>query len=142
MMRRWRSVVVKRIFCYQPFSVLCTEFYSNINYLSFTCRLFLSLRLQFILLDTKRCLFQLFSCFFVFFFQDDKSDESDDDDDDDDDEDDDSEDEAMEEEEGEDEKMDEEPVDQNFRMELMKVLQQKNALVGGQAFQLVRSDFK
>ncbi|XP_014264744.3 myb-binding protein 1A-like protein [Maylandia zebra] len=60
--------------------------------------------------------------------EDDKSDESDDDDDDDDDEDDDSEDEAMEEEEGEDEKMDEEPVDQNFRMELMKVLQQKNAL--------------
>lgn len=47
-----------------------------------------------------------------------------------------------EEEEGEDEKMDEEPVDQNFRMELMKVLQQKNALVGVQAFQLVRSDFK
>lgn len=83
---------------------------------------------------------QLF--FFFCFFQDDKSDESDDDDDDDDDEDDDSEDEAMEEEEGEDEKMDEEPVDQNFRMELMKVLQQKNALVGGQAFQLVRSDFK
>lgn len=81
---------------------------------------------------------QLF--FFFCFFQDDKSDESDDDDDDD--EDDDSEDEAMEEEEGEDEKMDEEPVDQNFRMELMKVLQQKNALVGGQAFQLVRSDFK
>lgn len=81
--------------------------------------------------------------FFFCFFQDDKSDESDDDDDDDDnDEDDDSEDEAMEEEEGEDEKMDEEPVDQNFRMELMKVLQQKNALVGGQAFQLVRSDFK
>lgn len=77
--------------------------------------------------------------FFFCFFQDDKSD---DDDDDDDDEDDDSEDEAMEEEEGEDEKMDEEPVDQNFRMELMKVLQQKNALVGGQAFQLVRSDFK
>lgn len=77
--------------------------------------------------------------FFFCFFQDDKSDESDDDDDD---EDDDSEDEAMEEEEGEDEKMDEEPVDQNFRMELMKVLQQKNALVGGQAFQLVRSDFK
>uniref|UniRef100_A0A3P8QJN0 MYB binding protein (P160) 1a n=1 Tax=Astatotilapia calliptera TaxID=8154 RepID=A0A3P8QJN0_ASTCA len=69
---------------------------------------------------------------FFCFFQDDKSDESDDDDDDDDDddEDDDSEDEAMEEEEeeGEDEKMDEEPVDQNFRMELMKVLQQKNAL--------------
>lgn len=50
--------------------------------------------------------------------------------------------EEEEEEEGEDEKMDEEPVDQNFRMELMKVLQQKNALVGGQAFQLVRSDFK
>lgn len=80
-----------------------------------------------------------------FLFQDDKSDESDDDDDDgDEDDDDDSEDEAMEEEEeeGEDEKMDEEPVDQNFRMELMKVLQQKNALVGVQAFQLVRSDFK
>lgn len=80
---------------------------------------------------------------FFFSFQDDKSDESDDDDDDDGDEDDDddSEDEAMEEEE-EDEKMDEEPVDQNFRMELMKVLQQKNVLVGVQAFQLVRSDFK
>uniref|UniRef100_A0A3Q4GSP4 MYB binding protein (P160) 1a n=1 Tax=Neolamprologus brichardi TaxID=32507 RepID=A0A3Q4GSP4_NEOBR len=52
---------------------------------------------------------------------DDKSDESDDDDDDDDDD-------GDEEEEGEDEKMDEEPVDQNFRIELMKVLQQKNAL--------------
>lgn len=66
--------------------------------------------------------------------QDDKSDGTDDDSDEDEDDDDD---EAMEEEDEDDgeEEEDEEmegAVDQNFRLELMKVLQQQNALVGVQ----------
>nr|XP_046266277.1 myb-binding protein 1A-like protein [Scatophagus argus] len=58
------------------------------------------------------------------------SDNEDDDDDDDDDDENDSNDEAMEqdEDEDEDEELGEEAVDQNFRLELMKVLQQQNAL--------------
>lgn len=71
--------------------------------------------------------------------QDEKSDGSDDEEDDDDDEDDDEDeddedgddDEAMEEEE---EAMEEGEVDQSFRLELMKVLQQQNALVGFRIF--------
>ena len=70
---------------------------------------------------------------FFFLCQDEKSDESDDEDDDDDEDDEDDEDgdddEAMEEEE---EAMEEGEVDQSFRLELMKVLQQQNALVGFQ----------
>ncbi len=62
--------------------------------------------------------------------QDDKSDESDDDDEDEDE--DDEDDEAMEEDE-EEEEVEEGEVDQNFRLELMKVLKQQNALVGFQA---------
>lgn len=58
--------------------------------------------------------------------QDDESDGSDDEDDEDEDDD-----EAMEEDE---EELEEGAVDQNFRLELMKVLQQQNALVGFQAF--------
>lgn len=60
----------------------------------------------------------------------DDSDASDDDDDDDDDneEEDDDDDDAMEDDEEED--LEEGAVDQNFRLELMKVLQQQNALVG------------
>lgn len=62
--------------------------------------------------------------------QDDESDGSDDEDDEDEDDDDDD-DEAMEEDE---EELEEAAVDQNFRLELMKVLQKQNALVGFQAF--------
>lgn len=61
----------------------------------------------------------------------DDSDASDDDDDDDDDneeEQDDEDDDAME--DDEEEELEEGAVDQNFRLELMKVLQQQNALVG------------
>lgn len=70
-----------------------------------------------------------------FLCQDEKSDGSDDEDEDDKDKDEDDEDgdedEAMEEEE---EAMEEGEVDQSFRLELMKVLQQQNALVGFQVF--------
>lgn len=64
--------------------------------------------------------------------QDDKSDGSDDDSDEE------GDDEAMEEdeeeeEEDEEDEMEEGEVDQNFRLELMKVLKQQNALVGFQA---------
>lgn len=59
--------------------------------------------------------------------QDDKSDGSDDDSDEDEGDEDDEDDEAMEEEE-----VEEGEVDQNFRLELMKVLKQQNALVGFQ----------
>lgn len=61
----------------------------------------------------------------------DDSDASDDDDDDDDneeEEEEDDDDDAMEDEE--EEELEEGAVDQNFRLELMKVLQQQNALVG------------
>lgn len=59
----------------------------------------------------------------------DTSDEDDDEDDEDDDEDED--DEAMEDDDDDDEEeLEEGAVDQNFRLELMKVLQQQNALVG------------
>lgn len=47
-----------------------------------------------------------------------------------DDEEEDEDDEAMEDDEEEEEELEEEAVDQNFRLELMKVLQQQNALVG------------
>lgn len=62
--------------------------------------------------------------------EDDESDGLDDDSDEDED-DDEEDDEPMEEEE---EELEAEEVDQNFRLELMKVLQQQNALVGFQAF--------
>lgn len=63
----------------------------------------------------------------LLFCQDDESDKSDDDDDEDDA---DEDDEVMEDDEDE---LEEEPVDQNFRLALMKVLQKQNALVGFQA---------
>lgn len=110
MTRRWRSVLLLlNVFCnFIIIFIFSIIFYPKKVHLINVCLLFLKtwLRLR----------------------QDDESDGSGDDSDED--EDDSDEDEAMEE-----EGVEEGDVDQNFRLELMKVLQQQNALVGFQGWQ-------